>query len=61
MSSGEHEATEEDGSKSYHDYFEYSWGQYIARKCGLTAINFSKGGLSCKELVLHEQFEIVNE
>ena len=48
LSSGEHESFH-DGKKGFHDYFEYSWGQYIARKCGLTAINFSKGGLSCKE------------
>ena len=48
LSSGEHESLI-DGKKGFHDYFEYSWGQYIARKCGLTAINFSKGGLSCRE------------
>ena len=48
LSSGEHESFA-DGKKGFHDYFEYSWGQYIARKHGLTAINFSKGGLSCRE------------
>lgn len=48
LSSGEHESLK-DGKKGFHDYFEYSWGQYIARKCGLTTINFSKGGLTCKE------------
>lgn len=48
LSSGEHESFS-NGKKGFHDYLEYSWGQFIARKCGLTAINFSKGGLSCKE------------
>ena len=47
MSSGEFEATGKDGNKTFHDYFEYSWGQYIARSCGLEALNFSCGGLSC--------------
>ena len=58
MSSGEHEGTQEDGSKSYHDYFEYSWGQYIARSCGLEALNFSCGGLSCHNFF--EQYVKVN-
>lgn len=44
LSSGEHEGYI-DGVKSYNDYYEYSWGQYIARRCGLTAYNFSQGGL----------------
>ncbi|MCQ2787105.1 MAG: SGNH/GDSL hydrolase family protein [Bacilli bacterium] len=45
LSSGEHESFE-NGKKGFHDYYEYSWGQYIARKCGLTAYNFSQGGLT---------------
>ena len=45
LSSGEHESFI-NGVKGYHDYFEYSWGQYIARKYGLVAYNFSIGGLS---------------
>lgn len=49
LSSGEHESYNEQDGKKFHDYYEYSWGQYIARKCGLTAINFSKGGLTAKE------------
>ena len=49
LSSGEHESYYEDKGKGFHDYYEYSWGQYIARKCGLTAINFSRGGLTAKE------------
>lgn len=47
LSSGEHEGTGENGEKTYHDYYEYSWGQFIARSCGLEALNFSQGGLKC--------------
>ena len=32
LSSGEFEVKKPDGKRSYHDLFEYSWGQYIARK-----------------------------
>ncbi len=49
LSSGEFEGTKEDGSKSYHDMFEYSWGQYIARACGSKVYNFSRGGMTAKE------------
>lgn len=49
LSSGEHESYNEKDGKGYWDYMEYSWGQYIARKCGLKAINFSRGGLTAKE------------
>ena len=48
LSSGEFETLNEDGSRGYHDLYEYSWGQYIARKNGLTAYNFSRGGMSAK-------------
>ena len=48
LSSGEHEFY--DGvTRKYCDYYEYSWGQFIARKCGLTAYNFSVGGMTAKE------------
>ncbi|MBR4859174.1 MAG: SGNH/GDSL hydrolase family protein [Clostridia bacterium] len=49
LSSGEFESMDENGNKSYHDYFEYSWGQYIARMCGSTCFNFSRGGMTAKE------------
>lgn len=45
LSSGEFESLSDDGTRGYNDYYEYSWGQYIARKNGLTAYNFSKGGM----------------
>ena len=49
LSSGEFETRSPDGTRGYHDFYEYSWGQYIARKNGLTAYNFSKGGMTAKE------------
>ena len=48
LSSGEFEAVDDDGKKTYHDYFEYSWGQYIARAAGCKVYNFSKGGMTAK-------------
>ncbi|MBR4378145.1 MAG: SGNH/GDSL hydrolase family protein [Bacilli bacterium] len=59
LSSGEHESFS-NGEKGFHDYFEYSWGQFIARKCGLKAIIFSKGGLSCKEFFDYYIKEVKN-
>ena len=49
LSSGEFETLDEEGKKHFHDLFEYSWGQYIARKNGLTGYNFSRGGMTAKE------------
>lgn len=50
LSSGEFEtydpATDQRG---YYDMFEYSWGQYVARMAGLTAYNFSRGGMTASE------------
>ena len=48
LSSGEFETRDADGKRGYHDYYEYSWGQYIARKNGLKAYNFSRGGMTAK-------------
>ena len=47
LSSGEHESRSEKGYTGYHDFYEYSWGQYLARMAGLKAYNFSRGGLTC--------------
>lgn len=44
LSSGEHEYTKTDGSTGYIDLFQHSYGQYIARATGTTALNFSSGG-----------------
>lgn len=49
LSSGEFESLDENGNKGYHDYFEYSWGQYLARMCGSKCYNFSRGGMTAKE------------
>lgn len=49
LSSGEMESLKEDGTKGYHDYFEYSWGQFIARDAGCEVLNFSRGGMTAKE------------
>ena len=35
--------------QGYHDYFEYSWGQYIARAAGVEVLNFSRGGMTASE------------
>ena len=51
LSSGEFESKRPDGTKRYHDFFEYSWGQFIARSAGTTVYNFSRGGMTAKEYV----------
>lgn len=51
LSSGEFQTEKPDGTPGYYDMYEYSWGQYIARKNGLTAYNFSRGGMSTKEYI----------
>ena len=48
LSSGEFESDSEACGKGYHDYFEYSWGQYIARTAGCKVYNFSRGGMTAK-------------
>ncbi len=48
LSSGEFETKDPDGKHGFHDLYEYSWGQYIARKNGSFAYNFSKGGMTAK-------------
>lgn len=53
LSSGEFETEAKFGEKRWHDMFEYSWGQYIARKNGLTAYNFSKGGMTARDYMDH--------
>ena len=49
LSSGEFEIRNEGEKTKYYDMYEYSWGQYIARKNGLRAYNFSRGGMTAKE------------
>lgn len=47
--SGEIELLEPDGSRSYHDFYEHSWGNYIARKNGQRACVFARGGMTARE------------
>ena len=49
LSSGEFETKDEDGIVGYHDFYEYSWGQYMARTLGNKVYNFSRGGMKAKE------------
>ena len=49
LASGEMESLTPDGVKGYHDYFEYSWGQYMARAAGCEVLNFSRGGMTASE------------
>lgn len=51
LSSGEFESLDKDGNKGYHDFYEYSWGQYIARSAGCKVYNFSRGGMTAKTYV----------
>ncbi len=49
LASGEMESLDENGKPGWHDYLEYSWGQYMARAAGNTVYNFSRGGMTAKE------------
>lgn len=50
LASGELESLDEQGKKGYHDYFEYSWIQFLARSAGIgKAYNFTRGGMTAKE------------
>lgn len=47
LASGECVANQ-NGESIYIDNYDYSWGQFIARKHGMTCVNFSKGGLTTR-------------
>ncbi|MBQ9392598.1 MAG: SGNH/GDSL hydrolase family protein [Oscillospiraceae bacterium] len=49
LASGEFEAVGPNGETTYHDMFDYSWGQFLARMAGCTALNFSRGGMTARE------------
>ncbi len=49
LSSGEFESRDEQGNPGYHDFYEYSWGQYLARMTGSTVFNFSMGGMTAND------------
>lgn len=48
LASGEMESHNPNGT-GYHDYFEYSWGQFMARAAGSQCYNFSRGGMTAIE------------
>lgn len=48
MSSGEFEGRREDGTNTYTDTFDYSWGQFLARAAGIKVYNMSRGGMNAK-------------
>lgn len=48
LSSGEFESCEND-VVGWRDYYDYSWGQFIARDTNSTVYNFSRGGMTAKE------------
>ena len=49
LASGELESMDFGSPRDYHDYFDISWGQYLARMAGTTVYNFTRGGMSAKE------------
>lgn len=49
LSSGELEAHDHGANTTYHDIFDISWGQYIARFTGSKVYNFSRGGMTASE------------
>ena len=50
LSSGEFQLYyPETDTNSYHDMFEYSWGQFMARMAGIKVYNFSRGGMTASE------------
>lgn len=48
LSSGEFETLNEKGERCYNDFYDYSWGQFIARCIGSKVYNFSRGGMTAK-------------
>ena len=49
LSSGEFQSADENGEYYYHDMYDYSWGQFLARQAGIEVLNFSRGGMTAKE------------
>lgn len=50
LSSGEFESFQ-NGKKSYHDLFEFSWGSFISYTTGAQVYHFSKGGMTVRHFL----------
>ena len=48
LSSGEFETLNSENLQGWHDFYEYSWGQFMARTLGSKVINFSRGGMTAE-------------
>lgn len=59
LSSGEFVSLTEDGVKGWHDDYDYSWGQFIARDAGCRVYNFSCGGMTAK--AYYNDFSVKND
>ncbi len=49
LASGELESMDAGCPRGYHDIFDISWGQYLARMSGTNVLNFSRGGMTASE------------
>ena len=49
LASGEFESYTKEGFRGYHDFYDYSWGQFMARTLNAKVYNFSRGGMTAKE------------
>lgn len=49
LSSGEFQVMREDGVFTYHDFYEYSWGEFIGRTIGAHVDVFARGGMTASE------------
>ena len=49
LSSGELESMDKDCPRGYHDIFDISWGQFLARMSGTKVYNFTRGGMTASE------------
>jgi len=51
LSSGETELLHENNQRSYHDKYESSWPQFIARDAGIKVTNYTHGGETAKNFL----------
>jgi hypothetical protein len=49
LASGDLESMDYGSGRHYNDMFDVSWGQYLARMCGVTVYNFSRGNMTAAE------------